>query len=131
MTDSVRKDLKEMNDDSANVPGGFTNYIQVPDMSWNNPFKARMTESYDQWLNEGVHQFTEGGNMKLPPRKRIIEWLLDTWSQLYKENNTKSFKCCCLNFANHGTEDEFIHCLRKRKPCKAGRQKLNSQLSIF
>ena len=130
MTDSMRKDLKEMNADCANVPGGCTNYIQAPDMSWNNPFKARMTESYDQWLN-GVHQFTEGGNMKLPPRKRIVEWLLDTWSQLYKENNTKSFKCCSLNFANDGTEDEFMHCLRKRKPCKAGRQKLNSQLSFF
>ena len=130
MTDSMRKDLKEMNADCANVPGGCTNYIQAPDMSWNNPFKARMTESYDQWLN-GVHQFTEGGNMKLPPRKRIIEWVLDTWPQLYKENNTKSFKCCGLNFANDGTEGKFIHCLRKRKHCKARRQKLNAQLSIF
>ena len=30
-----------------------------------------------------------------------------------------------------GTEDDFIHCLKKRQPCEAGRQKMNSQLSIL
>ena len=28
-------------------------------------------------------------------------------------------------------EDDLIHCLKKGEPCKAGRQKLNSQLSIL
>ena len=28
-------------------------------------------------------------------------------------------------------EDDFIHCLKNGQPCKAGRQKLNSQLSIL
>ena len=51
-------------------------------------------------------------------------------SQLSKEN-IKSFKYCDLNFANGGTEDDFIHCLKKEQPSKAGRQKLNSQLSIL
>ena len=69
--------------------------------------------------------------MKLPSTKRIIEWVLDAWSQLLKENITKLFKCCGLNYANDGTQDDFIHCLKKKQPCKAGRQKLNSQLSIL
>ena len=90
-----------------------------------------MIELYDQWHSEGVHQFTEGGNMKPPFRKLIIEWVLDAWSQLSKENITKLFKCCCLNLANDGMEDEFIHFFKKGQPCKAGRQKLNSQLSIL
>ena len=34
------------------------------------PFKAMMTKFYDQWLSEGVHKFTEGGNMKTPSRKK-------------------------------------------------------------
>ena len=128
MTDSVRKDLKEMNVDSVILPGGSTKYIQAPDMYWNKPFKARMTELYDQWLSEGVHQFAEGGNMKPPSRERIIEWVLDAWSQLSKESIIKSFKCCGLNLANDGTEDDFIYCLKKGQSCEAGRQKLNSQL---
>ena len=93
--------------------------------------KERMTELYGQWLSEGVYQFTKGENMKPPSRKRIIEWVLGTWSQLSKENIIKSFKCCGLDLANDGTEDDFIHCLKKGQPCKAGRQKLNSQLSIL
>ena len=36
-----------------------------------------------------------------------------------------------LDLANDGTEDDFIHCLKKGQPCKAGKQKLNSQLSIL
>ena len=101
LTDSVRKDLKEMNVDSVIILSGCTIYIQAPDVCWNKPFKARMTKLYDQWLSEGVHQFTEGGNMKPPSRERIIEWVLDAWSQLFKENIIKS--CCGLNLANDGT----------------------------
>ena len=85
-----------------------------------------MTELYDQWLSEGVYQFTEGRNMNPPSRRRIIEWVLDVWSQLSKKNIT----LCGLNLANDGTEDEFIQCLKNLQPCEAGRQRLNSQLSI-
>ena len=99
MTDSVRKDLKEMNVDSVIIQSGWTKYILAPDVCWNKPFKARMTELCDQWLSESVHQLTESANMKPSSRKRIIEWILDAWSQLPKEN-IKSFKYCGLKFAN-------------------------------
>ena len=131
MTDSMRKDLKEMNVDSMIIPCGCTKYIQALDVRRNKPFKTRMTELHDQWLSEDVHQFTEDGNMKLPTRKRIIEWVLDAWSQLFKENIIKSFKCCDLNLANDGMEDNFIYCLKKGQPCETGSQKLNYQLSIL
>ena len=36
-----------------------------------------------------------------------------------------------MNLVIDVTEDDFIHCLKKRQPCEAGRQKLNSQLSIL
>ena len=119
-----------MNVDSMIIPDWCTKYIQALDVRWNVAFKMRMTELHNQWLSEGVHQVTEGGNMKLPSRKRIIEWVLDAWSQLSKEN-IKLLKCYGLNLANDGREDDFIHCLKKGQPCKAGRQKLNSQLSIL
>ena len=51
---------------SVIIPGGYTKYIKVPDVCCNKPFKATMTQLYDQWLSEGVHQFTEDGNMKPP-----------------------------------------------------------------
>ena len=36
-----------------------------------------------------------------------------------------------MKLANDGTEDDFIHCLKKVQPWEAGRQKLKSQLSIL
>ena len=96
-----------MNVDSVIIPGGCTKYIQASDVCWNKPFKARIAELYDQWLIEGVHQFTEGGNMKPPFKKNVIEWVLDTWSQLSKEN-VKSLKRCDLNLANDIKEDDIL-----------------------
>ena len=66
---------------------------------------------YNQWLTERVHQFTEDENMKPSFRKIIIEWVLDPWSQLSKEN-IKSLKCCDFNLANDSTEDEKETALR-------------------
>ena len=66
-----------MNVESVIVPGGCTKYIQASDVCLNKPYKARVTELYDQWLSECVHHFTEGGNMKSPSRKIIIKWVLD------------------------------------------------------
>ena len=45
-----------MNVDSVTIPGGCIKHIEAPDPCWNKPFKARLTELYDQWLSEGVHQ---------------------------------------------------------------------------
>ena len=131
MTDEVRKKLKEVNVDLVIIPGGCTKYVQAPDVSWNKPFKTRVTELYDQWLSEGVHEYTVGGNIKAPSRKKIVEWIIDAWSQLSEESIIKSFKCCGLNLANDGTEDDQIHCLKKGQPCDAGREKLSSQLSVL
>ena len=50
-TDSVRKDLEEVNADGVIILGGCTKYIQAPDVCRNKPFKARITELYDQWLS--------------------------------------------------------------------------------
>ena len=69
--------------------------------------------------------------MNPPSRKKVFEQILEAWSQLIKENIIKSFKFFGLNLANDGMEDGFIHCLKKGQPCKAGRQKLNSQLSVL
>ena len=109
------------------IPGGCKKYIQAPDVCWNKLFKVRMTKLYDQWYSEGVYQFIKGGNMRPSSIKKIIEWLLDP--QLFKENITKSR--CDLTFEIDSTDDYFIHCLKKGKPCKARRQKLNSTLSIL
>ena len=63
MMDSVKEAVKTSNSDLVIVPGGCTKYIQAPDVWWNKPFKEFIGTKYDH----------EAGNMKPPPRKKIVQ----------------------------------------------------------
>ena len=81
MEQSIVVSLKSKKIDVVIVPGGCTKNVQAPDGSWNKPFKSNCTELYDEWLSEeGIMNETEVGNLKQPPRKKIIEWILDAWN---------------------------------------------------
>ena len=123
----LEKILKEMSLDSVIVQGGCRKCIQASDVCLNKPFKARVAELHNQWHRECVHQFTDGENVKPPFRKIIIEWVLDPWSQLSKKT-INLLKCCDFDLANDGTDDDFIHCLKKEQPCEGVGKKLSSQL---
>ena len=112
-TDAAKKELKETKVDQVIIPGGCIKYIQTPDVCWNRPFKVRVTELYDQWLSNGVHHYTEAGNMKAPSRKKIVEWIPEAWSSFSKEIIVNSFKCFRLNLQIDGAEDHVIHCFQE------------------
>ena len=95
---SANESLKAKKEDRVIVPGGCTKYIQAPDVSWNKPFKASCTEKYDEWLGTiGIHKETAAGNLKAPPRRKILQWIIDTWAELSTDIIKKSFTCCALN----------------------------------
>ena len=73
MTEDVKLRLKGINTESVIVPGGCTKHIQAPDVVWNKPFKQKVAELYDEWLSNGVHEFTESGNMKPVPRRLVLD----------------------------------------------------------
>ena len=49
--------LKKLNEkqESLTTPGGTPGKIQAPGVSWNEPFKASIVESFDDWLMEQDH----------------------------------------------------------------------------
>ena len=79
----------------------------------------------------GIHEETAAGNLKAPPRKTILQWILDAWSQLPTELIKKSFTSCALNLPVDGSQDDTIHCLKEGQPCSSGRAMLRSQLDIL
>ena len=114
------------------VPGGCTKYIQAPDVSWNKPFKASRTEKYDEWLaTVGIHEETAAGNLKAPPLKTILQWILDSWAELPTNVIKKSLTSCALNVPVDGSEDDAIHCFKEEQPCSTGLAVLKSQLDIL
>ena len=44
--------------------------------TWNKPIKDQLRESYGQWMDEGPHRRTKGGDMRGPPLKQIVQWIL-------------------------------------------------------
>ena len=63
--------------DNAIIPDDCTKFIQPSDISWNKPFKLYVTEKYDEWMTNGVHECTGSGIMKATPRKLTVKWILE------------------------------------------------------
>eukprot|EP00794_Sanderia_malayensis_P013386 gene13386-14759_t len=124
--------LKSKKIDTAMIPGGCTKYIQAPDVSWNKPFKAKCTEKYDAWLtSEGIQSETEAGNLKAPPRREIIRWILEAWDELSCESIKRSFVNCAITTAVDGSEDGEIHCFKEGQPCHTGKAMLAEQIKLM
>ena len=124
--DSVKQELNRAKIDPVIIPGGCTKYIQAPDVSWNKPFKAKVTERYDEWMANGQHTFTAAGNMRAPPRREIVQWIIEAWNDLDKDIIVNSFKCCALTLAVDSSQDELIHCLKPSQPCHSGLAQLKA-----
>ena len=58
----VKASLKAKEIDTILIPGGYTKYIQAPDVNWGKLFKARYTEKYHERLEAvRIHQETDLG----------------------------------------------------------------------
>ena len=51
-----------------------------------------MTKLYNNWLSPGIQEYTISGNLKAPPRKLMVEWVLESWASLSPDVTKKSFK---------------------------------------
>jgi len=107
--ETFKQELRMSKIDRLITPGGCMKYIQAPDMVWNKPFKANVTEKYDEWMAGEAHSFTAAGNMRAPPWREIVKWILSAWDGLDKTMIINSFKNCALTIAEDGSEDGHIH----------------------
>ena len=70
---------------------------------------------FDQWLDEGPHTHTKGGNMHGRPLKQIVHWVFKSWSDLGKKIIIKPFGCYTLSVQDDGSEDNEIACFKPGK----------------
>ena len=123
ITDEVKRKLTTIKTEPLIVPGGCTKYIQAPDLVWNKPFKAKIQEFYDDWLANGVHEYTTVGNMKPAPRRKIAQWVLQAWESLSKEMIINSMKSCALGLVDDGSEDDKIYGSTKARKLQMGEKR--------
>jgi hypothetical protein len=61
-TENIKTAVKTIyNSDMCVIPGGCTSKLQPADVSWNKPFKNKISELYDEWLFR--QPVTETGNV--------------------------------------------------------------------
>ena len=129
---SVASSLKSKSIDVEVCSGGYTKYTQAPDVSWNKPFKAACIETYDEWVAKvEIHEATECGNLKAPPRRTVLQWIIDAWAELSTDLVKKSFESCALSPPIDGSADNAIRCFKEGEPFSQGCEVLRSHLSIL
>ena len=119
--DAVNKDCRGKNIDCAVIPGGCTNSIQAPDVSWNKPFKASMREQYDGWLRTGDKLYTAAGNIRAVSKTILCDMVVKAWKSLSAELIQKSFLCC--GQVPDATAAD-VSCFKDDRPAAEGRQRL-------
>ena len=129
LVQSVKELLNKGKIDPVVIPGGGTGHIQAVDVSWSQLIKDQLREMYNQWMDEGPHTHTKGGNMRGPPLKQIVQWILKAWSDLDKEIIIKSFRYCALSIQDDGRENNEIACFKPRKPLSSGLERLKAAMS--
>nr|CAD2196552.1 unnamed protein product [Meloidogyne enterolobii] len=105
----TKQTLKRLSIHTAVVPGGTTKYIQVPDISWNHPFKNSIREQHTNWMIHGQKPTTSSGNLKAPAIETYLEWISSAWDSLSKDLIIKSFVSCGMTTDENGKLDEHIH----------------------
>jgi len=110
LTPSIKTSVKTTyNTDMAVIPGGCTSKLQPADVSWNRPFKAKLSELYDEWLFSGTVEETRFGNRKAPPKPLLLRWVKEAWASITPEIIVKSFKKCGITSALDGSEDHLFN----------------------
>jgi DDE superfamily endonuclease len=92
ISEGTKKILKELKLDTAVVPGGCTKFIQAPDVSWNQPFKAKLKHLFDDWMANGEKSFTKGRNPRPPSVDVYLGWVVEAWESVSVETVERSFK---------------------------------------
>ena len=68
--------------------------------------------------------------MKLVPRRKIVQWVLQEWENLSKEIIINSMKSCALGLAVDDSEDDKISCFHEGKKTSNGRKRLENQIML-
>nr|CAD2134366.1 unnamed protein product [Meloidogyne enterolobii]CAD2140475.1 unnamed protein product [Meloidogyne enterolobii]CAD2166879.1 unnamed protein product [Meloidogyne enterolobii]CAD2178924.1 unnamed protein product [Meloidogyne enterolobii]CAD2180845.1 unnamed protein product [Meloidogyne enterolobii] len=64
------------------------------------------------------------GNPRPPPIQTYMQWIVEAWNVVTKENIINSFKYCGLTNKTNGAEDDEIHCFKINGPVSEGRAQL-------
>ncbi|XP_031733914.1 uncharacterized protein LOC116400282 isoform X1 [Anarrhichthys ocellatus] len=104
---------------TAAIPRGCTRFVQAADVMWKEPFRQDVQDAYQRWMDEDTEQ-----NLRPPPCRLLVDWVVSAWDKLDPDLIRKSFKVCGLSVKRDGSEDHLVLCFGDGQPCSAGRDQL-------
>ncbi|KAK6175825.1 hypothetical protein SNE40_014210 [Patella caerulea] len=66
------------------IPGGMTKLLQPLDISVNRCFKAELRKTWEHWMSDGEHSFTNTGRMRRATHSEVAQWVSDAWATVSK-----------------------------------------------
>ncbi|CAG8709537.1 2440_t:CDS:2 [Dentiscutata erythropus] len=106
--DDVTRALKAEGLDMLEIPRGTTSVLQPLDISVNKPFKNRMRNKWEEWMDKGEKKYTKKGNLKKASYKLVYELVSETWREISSNLLIKSFEASGLVLNPDGSEDDMI-----------------------
>jgi DDE superfamily endonuclease/Tc5 transposase DNA-binding domain/Brinker DNA-binding domain len=79
LTESVKRVI-EKSSRLAVIPGGLTCKLQPLDISVT--FKSNLRKRWENWMLEGIHQYTNSGKLQRVSYKEICEWIVRSWEEV-------------------------------------------------
>jgi len=89
--------------------------------------RLRVLKKTGEW----IHEETATGSLRAPPRRVILQWILDAWAELPTEVTKDSFRSWVLNLPVDDSFNDVIHRFKDGQPCSTGKAMLRSQLEIL
>ena len=81
-TVNIKNRFHEKNTNLAVIPGGLTSRLQPLDVSLNKPFKVKVRNLYNQWMNEAVKEYTSSGKIRRPSYSLVATWIKESWESI-------------------------------------------------
>lgn len=92
LMDSIKKEMNRLNCKRVIIPGGMTPILQQLDVYINKSMKCEMKKEYNQWLDEGIREFTASGNRKRASYEEVANWVSRAWKRIDKDMVSKLFR---------------------------------------
>lgn len=108
LTTAVRSIYRKHVTQTFVIPGGCMSKLHLADVSWNRPFKMKMSELYDKWLFEGNVEKTPKGDRRPPTKSLVLQWIEESWACITPDTIRKSFKKCGISSALYGSQDHLL-----------------------
>jgi hypothetical protein len=76
----------------AIIPAGLTRKLQPLDVAVNISFKSHLKQKWEQWMIDGVHEYSKTGKMKQVSYSEICAWICDSWESVSVSSVINWFK---------------------------------------